>query len=218
MQITSPDFIARTPRPLKYRQFYKASEIRDLLLVYFPILLKDILPQIYYEHFLHLFYGVRILLQTKIHANEIDLAEYLLKSFSEKMESLYGRERCSFNVHQLNHMADSVRRWGPLWCWSMFIFEDGNGYYKKVNHGPNKIDVEIMNTVKMVNAFYILREKIVMINNQIFPDKKVLDISKQIKINLNEKDALEELINSNQIFVRDNILSVYTRVNVNKQV
>ena len=144
------------------------------------------LPQIYYEHFSLLFYGITILLQTKIHTNEIDLAEYLLKSFSERIESLYGRERYSFNVHQLDHMAESVRRRGPLWCWSTFSFEDGNGYYKKVNHGPNKIDVEIMNTIKMVNAFYILREKLVMINNEIIPDEKVLDTSKQIKINVNE--------------------------------
>lgn len=37
--IFSPDFITRTPRLLKYLHYWKASELRDALLHYFPILL-----------------------------------------------------------------------------------------------------------------------------------------------------------------------------------
>ena len=217
-KIAPPDFIARIPRRLKYRKYYKASEIRDMLLLYFPVLLKGVLPDIYYEYFLLLFYGIRILLKSKIHNNEINFANYLLKLFSKNIEKLYGREKCSFNVHQLNHMSEAVRRWGPLWCWSTFPFEDANGYYARVNHGPNKVDIEIMNTIKMVNAFYSLREKLFMVCNEIVYEEQVLGVSRKININSNEKDALQDLIDSNQIIVQDNSIFVYIRAKINNQV
>ena len=42
-----------------------------------------------------------------------------------------------------------------------------NSYFIELNHGPNKIDTEIINTVKMINAFYILREKLLIANDQL---------------------------------------------------
>ena len=40
------------------------------------------------------------------------------------------------------------------------MFGDANGYFKKINHGPNKVDSEIINTIKIINAHYILKSKI----------------------------------------------------------
>ena len=69
----TPDYITRGPRKHEYKNYFKASELRLFLLCYYPAVLKGILPDKYYHHFLLLSYGVRICSQIKIHVNQLDL-------------------------------------------------------------------------------------------------------------------------------------------------
>ena len=57
-------------------------------------------------------------------------------------------------------MAKMVLDWGPLQTWSAFPFEDGNGFVKRVTHGPNKLDIELANTLKILNAHQILKNQL----------------------------------------------------------
>ena len=91
--------------------------------------------------------------------NQLHLADIMIELFMREFEELHGRGNCSYNCHQ-KHLVDAVRRYGPISVWSAFPFEDANGYFKKINHGPNKIDMEIMNTLKMLIAYYILKDKL----------------------------------------------------------
>ena len=63
--IFPPDYVTRTPKTLENMNFWKASEIRECLLNYFPILLKDKLKKTYYDHFLMLSCATRLLLKKK---------------------------------------------------------------------------------------------------------------------------------------------------------
>ena len=54
------------------------------------------------------------------------MAEIALKKFVITVGVLYGQKHVSFNVHQLCHLAQSVRDWGPLWATSAFPFEGNN--------------------------------------------------------------------------------------------
>lgn len=202
-EIAPPNFIIRTPRQLKDRKYWKASEIRDFLLFYFPLLLKDKLPSKYYKHFLLLVYGTRILLQDKIHVDDISTAESLLSLFALNVMELYGLEKCSFNVHQLTHMARQVRLWGPLWAWSAFTFEDGIGYFKKMNHGPNKVDMEIVNTLKIFNAYYVLKDKLNIrtFDAELTSQEKLLGKSIKYQLNTHEIEALLGLNVSQESYI-----------------
>ena len=71
--------------------------------------------------------AVYIMLQNEITITQLDHADRLLHIFVAKTEALYGKEAMTFNVHQLLHLAASVRDWGPLWSHSGFPFESGNG-------------------------------------------------------------------------------------------
>uniref|UniRef100_A0A1X7V260 Uncharacterized protein n=1 Tax=Amphimedon queenslandica TaxID=400682 RepID=A0A1X7V260_AMPQE len=42
-------------------------------------------------------------------------------------------------MHSLEHIVAVVRLWGPLWSYSMFAFENLNGYLGKTYHGTHKI-------------------------------------------------------------------------------
>ena len=62
--------------------------------------------------------------------------------FTEIVSVLYyiyiGEKRTTMNVHLLSHLVDCVKRWGPLWAYSCFVYETMNGHLKKLFHGTKK--------------------------------------------------------------------------------
>lgn len=93
-----------------------------MFLVYYrPIVLKNRLNTVYYEHFLIFVLSIQLLSRKEIGLNDIDFAETLLNIFVIDVERLYGKNKCSYNIHQLLHLPFNVRMWGPLWAWSAFF-------------------------------------------------------------------------------------------------
>jgi hypothetical protein len=60
------------------------------------------------------------------------------------MEQLYGEENCTFNVHQLTHLVNSVKNFGPVSNVSAFIFKANNGNLKKIISGTRYIPSQIV--------------------------------------------------------------------------
>ena len=69
--------------------FFKASEYRDLLIFYGPVVFHGILAILFYNHFLLLTEAIFILLMESISIEQIDHAENLLCICSQ-MANLYG--------------------------------------------------------------------------------------------------------------------------------
>lgn len=69
-----------------------------------------------------------------------------------RFERLYGKCHASFNVHILQHAAQSVRNWGPLWCQSAFIFESHNGNLQKLFHGTQAVTEQIANSFSLFQS------------------------------------------------------------------
>lgn len=184
LKIYPPDTISRTPRTIKHIKHLKGTELEDFLIYYLPILLKDRLPKKYYDHFLLFSYATAILLQGKISMTAIDHAEYLFQEFAKGMETNYGLENCSWNMHQCTHSSESVRLWGPLWSWSTFSFENNNGRIKNIIHGSRRMDVEIANSLKIYNCSLILKSKYENNNSE----KKVITFGSPLKNCLNDEE------------------------------
>lgn len=142
-----PTEITRSPRSIATRKFWKASEWRAFLLYYAFYVLPGILPAPYLEHFLLLSCSIHLLLQQSVSFSDIRKSEASLIAFVKKMELLYGKENVSFNVHQLTHLATSVRNWGPLWSTSAFIFESNNGFLKTLYNGTQCVPQQIVETL-----------------------------------------------------------------------
>ena len=54
-----------------------------------------------------------------------------------------GEKRTTMNVHLLSHLADCVRRWGPVWAYSCFVYETMNGHLKKLFHGTKNMSKQV---------------------------------------------------------------------------
>ncbi|XP_073716926.1 uncharacterized protein [Misgurnus anguillicaudatus] len=151
-KIKPPVNITRPPRSVRLRKFWKASEYRNFLLFYSIPCLIGILPSDYLEHLLLLVQATYCLLKDDMSSHDIDVAEHLLKTFVSRFERLYGKCHVSFNVHILEHAAQSVRNWGPLWCQSAFIFESHNGTLQKLFHGTQAVPEQIVNSFSLFQS------------------------------------------------------------------
>jgi hypothetical protein len=139
----TPTEIARTPRSLSQRKFWKASEWKSWLLYFSPIVLKNVLPLPFHNHWMLLVLSIHALLADHVVPEQLHVAELSLIKFVIYTEKLYGVENVSFNVHLMTHLVESVRQWGPLWVASAFQFKNNNGTLLKMFQGTKFIPDQI---------------------------------------------------------------------------
>lgn len=132
---TKPREIQRAIRGLKFLEFWKGSEYRVFLLYVGVIVLKDFLSVEVYDHFLMLSSAVTIL-SCKEYFKYIDVADQLIKDYIETFIDIYGIDSISSNMHNLCHVVDDVKKFGPLPGISSYPFENYLGSLKSlVRHG-----------------------------------------------------------------------------------
>ena len=120
--------IHRLPRRIENNYSpWKAPELRAWLLFYSLPILKADLPRTYLENYSCLEESIYLLLGDAISPADLDRAESLLTVFIKHFGTCYGKENVGMNVHNLGHLVDGVRQWGPLWAYSCFGFEPFNG-------------------------------------------------------------------------------------------
>ena len=106
-------------------------------------------------------YGVHSLFSEQIDEATLDSAKACLLKFVIEMENLYGLRSCTFNVHQMVHLADGVRNCGPLWATSAFAFEANNHQLLKMFSGTQFVPQQICNA-------YVLLQRIAAIARESF--------------------------------------------------
>ena len=140
LRIKPPSDIPRVPRSVEsHLKYWKGNEYRAWLLFYSLPVLKDFLPADYLHHLALLVSAIYKLLCTDITSDQISAAEEQLNLFYTLIPILYTDQLCTMNVHSLIHLPDCVRRWGPLWAYSCFSFENMNGFLKKQCHSTKNV-------------------------------------------------------------------------------
>ncbi|KAK3926395.1 DNA polymerase IV [Frankliniella fusca] len=147
--IQHPDFIHRIGRTFKHLSAWKASDYYYFLLYEALPVLQEFLPEMYFQHLILLVRSIFHLLKRKVSESDIIEAGLLLRLFVQEFQTLYGDRAMSYNVHQLCHLALSVKRFGPLHCNSAFPFENMNGIIAKATHGTNFVSQEIVNNIRI---------------------------------------------------------------------
>ena len=132
----SPDDFARRARTVDDVMKWKATEFRQILLYSGPFVLKGILSDDLYRHFMLLFVSLRILSCKHLVSLYCDYANDLLLKFVKDVEVLYGKEALVYNVHCLVHLAADVKKLGCIQEFSAFPFESKLGHLKKLVHKP----------------------------------------------------------------------------------
>ena len=154
-----PNIVTRAPRKLTENlKHYKASEYRNLLLLFGPFILRDFLPQAYYDHFLMLSEAIHILLLDSITPELLNRAEGLLVNICANMGKLYSQRYELPNFHLLIHLVDSVRQLGPLWTHACFHFENANQFLLKLFHWIQNVVMQIVSALSMHQGIHVLEK------------------------------------------------------------
>ena len=129
---------SRKIRPLEELSQFKANEQFNWMIYLSPIIFRERLPQFLYSHLTNLVFGIRLLLENS-YASRVTLAEELLDNFCRDIVDVHGgNEKVeTINVHSLRHLADQVRRFGPLFTFSAMSFEAANRTLGEVVSGSN---------------------------------------------------------------------------------
>lgn len=144
-----PSEFNRKPRSLIDLEHWKANEYHQFLLYIGPFILKNILPKVYYCHFMLLFVAIYILNSEELCRGEMNkYADDLLKLFVKESGKLYGKEFLVYNVHSLVHIADDAARLGPLHTFSSFPFENFLHVIKKKLKKSNQPLQQICRRIK----------------------------------------------------------------------
>ncbi|KAK3919799.1 B-cell linker protein [Frankliniella fusca] len=156
------DYICRLPRKISELFKWKASELRAWLLFYSVIVLSRVMPHNYAQHWMLFVMAIWLLLQDEITDNDLQRSKSMLILFVRDIGRLYGQASYVYNVHQLLHLPLYVKRWGPLWATSAFMFESYNGTIAELIHGTKNRGKELVNLVKISHGLQILREQVQM--------------------------------------------------------
>lgn len=121
-----PIEFVRYPRCLKEWRKWKATEFRQFLLYWGPLVLKNILRNDLYDNFLTLHVAVTILANPSLikESNNVIYAGGLLQHFVQCFETTYGKRYVTFNIHNLLHLSADVQKFGALENFSAFVFEN----------------------------------------------------------------------------------------------
>ena len=132
-----PCEFARRPRSLYEVDRWKATEFRQFLLYSGPVVLKGVLNDALYRHFMLLSVGMYCCLHTDFCYQYADYCRQLFVIFVQHAATLYGNDILVYNVHSLIHTADDVTLFGSLDNISCFPFENHLRLLKKLVHRPS---------------------------------------------------------------------------------
>ena len=136
-----PSEFARQPRSLSELDRWKATELRQFLLYTGPLVLKSVVPNQLYYHFLALSISIGILLNSNDEIRHVyqDYAKELLQYFVNDASRIYGETFTVYNVHGLIHLPEDLH-FGSLNEISAFPFENYLQRLKKyVRNGNNPV-------------------------------------------------------------------------------
>ncbi|KAL2083702.1 hypothetical protein ACEWY4_021475 [Coilia grayii] len=159
----------RKPRSLSEIDRWKATEYRQFLLYTGPIVLQDILSSSQYKNFMNLSIAMYLMLSPALCKYYCDFADTLMTHFLNEFEQLYGADEIVYNVHNLSHLADDVRRYGALDGISAFPFENYMRKLKKICRKPQFVLQQIHRHITLERAFVTPKK-----NKN--PDKTILKI------------------------------------------
>jgi len=138
-----PAEFRRKCRSLDFSDRWKATECRQFLLYVGPVVLKGILSEEMYEHYMLLSIAISCLCSQLRCTYYADYCSSLLNKFVKNYADIYGKEQMVYNVHGLLHLCDSVKKFGPLDQFSAFPFESYLGRLKKLVRRQGRTVVQL---------------------------------------------------------------------------
>ena len=124
-----------------------------------PVVLKDILPRELLQHFFQLHVAVKILSHDNFCTSYHNFANDLLHLYVKNCKTFFGPSFITCNVHNPIHLSDDVIRFGALFQFSAFPFENYLQTLKKFLRKHEHVISQVVCRIKEIEINLILDEK-----------------------------------------------------------
>lgn len=135
----------RKPRSIFDISHFKASELLYVMWYYARYALVGLISTRVIKNFEKLSAAIYILCKKNIQKTELHMACDMLIKFADEFELIYGRSAVTMNLHLLRHYRNMVLNCGPLWCYSLFGFENNIGKLKGYVLGKTHVLEQVLN-------------------------------------------------------------------------
>ncbi|XP_056617570.1 uncharacterized protein LOC130432294 isoform X1 [Triplophysa dalaica] len=127
-----PSCFPRKPRGLEDIDRWKATELRQFAVYTGKIVLKIILSDQLYDHFMAFSVALSLLLSPSLAVNHNKYSTDLMTYFVAKTKDLYGEQFMVYNIHSMIHLPAEAIHFGSLDACSAFPFENFLGKIKRL--------------------------------------------------------------------------------------
>ena len=126
--IRVPPGIGRVPHKISSNfSGFTADQWKNWVCLYSSLCLKELLPSEHYQCWVLFQDACYHLLQPSISTMQLSIADQLLYEFCKAYETLYGKEKCTPNMHMHMHLSKCIENYGPVTAFWCFPFERFNG-------------------------------------------------------------------------------------------
>lgn len=221
IQLKSLMGFKRKPRSIFELANYKATELLNFLLYYFRFTINDLLSTKVIKHFELLSAATFIICQTRINNLDLSQATDMLIQFADLFEEIYGVGSITMNVHLLRHYADMIRKCGPVWINSLFVFESNIRKIKNMVSGCTDVLIQITKkyiadkVLTVNNNIDCASEKTIIENNNIVCGKSNQELFQRIfiKVTQHYRNVFEQ---HGIHLTEDENMCIFRRLKLNK--
>jgi len=127
-KVKPPSDIGRIPSKIANGfSGFTADQWKNWICIYSLYALKGVIPNKHYDVWADFVHACQILCSKVITKQNCQIADQKLLTFCKNFEKLYGKEKCTPNMHLHGHLMDCILDYGPIYSFWCFSFERYNG-------------------------------------------------------------------------------------------
>ena len=150
LSIQPPKYVPTAPRSIYTWKTWRAHEYLSFLLYYSLPIFADIMDDEQLQHLTKLCIFMEILLSREIRLKELECAETLIINFVKDYSELYSESSMLSGVHELLHLVDCTKQFGPLNYINCFQFEELNRKVVGLIHGRDLLGEEFIKLFSLI--------------------------------------------------------------------
>lgn len=144
LSITPPKSLKSAPRSITCFKNWRAHEFQNFILYYSLFVFYEIMDDKYYNHLKLLVISLVTLSMRIIKKDNLVHVENLLFKFVSNLKILYSEQILTSSFHELLHMSDLTKHFGPLNVTCLFQYEEVNRKISSFIKGKDLIGEEFI--------------------------------------------------------------------------
>lgn len=186
LEIRPPTFVPQPPRSLLSWSQWRANEYLSFILYYSLPVFLNIMDTDQYKNLIRLVIFFEVILSKEINFDKLDLAQNLIQEFVKEINVIYKDNILLTGVHELLHLVECTRKFGPLNLINCFPFEELNRKFLGFIKGKDLIGEEFIKIFSTLQTLCNLNDSFKFTN---------LQLSEFVKSELNIKSTNKKKLN-----------------------